>query len=116
MLLPEHAAYPGGAARATWHIEGAIRVFPRAFGTRPAGCWPAEGAISAGTLGMLAAGGFRWTASSAAVLRGSLELTDDRAAQDPLAYNRPYCLGGTGMSCFFRDDKLSDLIGFTLPT
>src|SRR6202008_932612 len=32
------------------------------------------------------------------------------------AYRRPYRLGGTGMSCFFRDDALSDLIGFTYAT
>ncbi|HEY0767602.1 MAG TPA: glycoside hydrolase family 57 protein [Steroidobacteraceae bacterium] len=116
MALPAHAAYAGGAARATWHVEEAIRVFTRVFGTRPAGCWPAEGAISAGTLELLAASGFRWAASSAAVLRGSLELSDAQAAQDPLAYNRPYRLGDTGMSCFFRDDTLSDLLGFTYAT
>jgi alpha-amylase/alpha-mannosidase (GH57 family) len=116
MALPAHAGYPGGAARAGWHIEEAIRVFTRVFGARPAGCWPAEGAISAGTLELLAARGFRWAASSAGVLRHSLELTDTQAAQDPLAYNRPYRLGGTGMSCFFRDDTLSDLVGFTYAT
>jgi alpha-amylase/alpha-mannosidase (GH57 family) len=117
MVLPAHAAYPGGAARATWHIEEAVRVFTRAFGTVPAGCWPAEGAISAATLELLAAhGGFRWAASSASVLRASLALTDTAAAQDSQAYNRPYRLGGTGMSCFFRDDALSDLIGFTYAT
>ncbi|HXY76629.1 MAG TPA: hypothetical protein VEH54_06945, partial [Steroidobacteraceae bacterium] len=111
--LPAHASYPGGAARATWHIEEAIRVFTRAFGHRPQGCWPAEGAISARTLELLAAAGFQWTASSSAVLQGSLSITDSQAGQDPLAFNRPYRLGGTGMSCFFRDDTLSDLIGFT---
>ena len=115
--LPQHALYPGGAARATWHIEEAVRVFTRAFGHAPAGCWPAEGAVSEATLAMLAAsGGFRWTASSSAVLRGSLALTDAQAALDPLAYNRPYRLPGTGMDCFFRDDALSDLIGFTYAT
>jgi len=117
MTLPHHARYPGGAARATWHIEEALRVFTRAFGIRPAGCWPAEGAISAGTLELLASvGGFRWAASSAGVLRLSLAQTDAEAATDPLAYNRSYRLGGTGMSCFFRDDGLSDLIGFTYAT
>jgi alpha-amylase/alpha-mannosidase (GH57 family) len=116
MTLPEHPAYPGGAARATWHIEEAIRVFTRAFGAAPLGCWPAEGAISAATLQLLASHGFRWTASSAAVLRASLALTDPDAARDPLAYHRPYRLGGTGLSCFFRDDALSDLIGFTYAT
>ena len=116
MALPAHAGYPGGAARAAWHVQEGIRVFTRAFGSAPAGCWPAEGAISAGTLELLAAGGFRWAASSAGVLRGSLALTDPEAAEDPLAYNRPYRLGGTGMSCFFRDDTLSDLIGFSYAT
>jgi alpha-amylase/alpha-mannosidase (GH57 family) len=116
MPLPEHPAYPGGAARASWHVEEAVRVFTRAFGSRPVGCWPAEGAISAATLELLARGGFRWAASSAAVLRASLALFDAQAAQDPLAYNRPYRLAGTGMDCFFRDDLLSDLIGFTYAT
>jgi len=116
MPLPEHAGYAGGAARAAWHVDEALRVFTRAFGVRPAGCWPAEGAVSARTLELLATGGFRWVASSATVLRESLALTHADAAQDPLAYNRPYRLAGTGMSCFFRDDMLSDLIGFTYAT
>jgi len=117
MPLPKHAAYAGGAGRARWHIEEAVRVHTRAFGSPPAGCWPAEGAISAATLELLgASGGFRWAASSSAVLRGSLALTDPQAAADPLAYNRPYRLAGTGLSCFFRDDSLSDLIGFTYAT
>jgi alpha-amylase/alpha-mannosidase (GH57 family) len=47
------------------------------------------------------------------VLRGSLST---RAAQDPLAYNRPYALPQSRLSCFFRDDALSDLIGFTYAT
>jgi len=116
MVLPEHAAYPGGAARASWHIAESIRIFTRAFGARPAGCWPAEGAISGRTLELLAAAGFRWSASSAGVLRASLALTDPQAARDRLAYNRPYRLGGTAMDCFFRDDTLSDLVGFTYAT
>jgi alpha-amylase/alpha-mannosidase (GH57 family) len=116
LALPEHAAYPGGAARASWHVEESIRTFTRVFGRRPAGCWPAEGAISGRTLELLASAGFRWSASSASVLRASLALTDTDAARDPLAYNRPYRLGGTAMDCFFRDDTLSDLVGFTYAT
>ncbi|HYB34131.1 MAG TPA: glycoside hydrolase family 57 protein [Steroidobacteraceae bacterium] len=116
MTLPDHPAYPGGAVRASWHVEEAIRVFTRAFGARPAGCWPAEGALSAATLQLLAGHEFRWAASSAGVLRASLSLTDPDAPRDPLAYNRPYRLGGTRMDCFFRDDALSDLIGFTYAT
>jgi alpha-amylase/alpha-mannosidase (GH57 family) len=115
--LPEHAGYPGGVARAAWHIEEAVRVFTRAFGHAPAGCWPAEGAVSEATLKMLeSVGGFRWAASSSGVLRGSLNLSDAQGAADPLSYNRPYRMPGAEMQCFFRDDSLSDLIGFTYAT
>ena len=116
MVLPAHAGYPGGAARSAWHVEEAVRVFTRAFGERPQGCWPAEGAVSRATLELLAANGFRWAASGGAVLRNSLILTDEEAAQETRSYNRPYRLPGSGVECFFRDDNLSDLIGFTYAT
>ena len=116
MALPEHAAYQGGAARAAWHVEEAIRVFTRVFGSRPAGSWPAEGAVSAATLELLAAQGFRWAASGGAVLHNSLDLIDPQVAREPRSYNRPYRPPGTGLNCFFRDDSLSDLIGFTYAT
>src|SRR5262249_48187287 len=85
-------------------------------GMRPAGCWPAEGAISAGTLEMLASAGFRWAASSAGGLRSSLALSDPHPARGPLAYHPPYRPPRPRMDCFFRDDSLSDLIGFTYAT
>jgi alpha-amylase/alpha-mannosidase (GH57 family) len=97
-------------------VEEGLRVFMRAFGVRPAGCWPSEGAISRGTLELLDRAGFKWAASSTNVLRGSLSLTNPQVASDPLAFNRPYQLPGTSMSTFFRDDALSDLIGFTYAT
>jgi alpha-amylase/alpha-mannosidase (GH57 family) len=116
MALPGHAAYPGGSARAVWHVEEAIRAFTRAFGVRPAGCWPAEGAVSDATLELLAAHGFRWAASGGAVLHNSLALGDPHAAREPRSYNRPYRPRGAGIDCFFRDDNLSDLIGFSYAT
>jgi alpha-amylase/alpha-mannosidase (GH57 family) len=116
MQLPEHSGYAGGAERAAWHVEEGIRVFTEAFGVRPAGCWPSEGAISRGTLELLDRYHFRWAATSTNVLRGCLEITDRQVAADPLAYNRPYQVPGTALNCFFRDDSLSDLIGFTYAT
>ena len=121
--VPEHGAAgaPGlsgrGGARAAWHVEEAIRVFTRAFGMRPRGLLARRrGDQRRARSSCSPRRWFPLGASSAAVLRGSLMLTDQRAAEDPLAYNRPYRLGGTGMSCFFRDDALSDLIGFTYAT
>jgi alpha-amylase/alpha-mannosidase (GH57 family) len=112
--LPAHPHYPGGAERAAWHVEEAVRVFTHAFGTRPRGCWPAEGAISDATLQLLAAHGFEWAASGEGVLRGSLEKAGQ--APDPLTADRPYRFAGTQLDCFFRNDALSDRIGFTYAT
>src|SRR5262249_16574482 len=99
--LPQHASYTGGAERAAWHVEEGIGIFEGAFGMRPAGCWPSEGAISRGTLELLDRVGFKWAASSTNVLRGSLLLLNSQAASDSLAYNRPYQLPGSTMSTFF---------------
>ena len=113
MHLPQHSFYPGGAERAAWHIQEGLRVFTSAFGVRPVGCWPSEGAVSRATLELLETSGFRWTATSASVLRNSLA---PQTAEQPLAYNQPYALPQSKLSGFFRDDTLSDLIGFTYAT
>lgn len=113
--LPRHSGYPGGAQRAQWQVTESIRTFEKHFGVRPDGCWPAEGAVNEATVRLLDAHGFRWAASGAAVLRGALaasQLNPD--ATD--SYNRPYQLSGTRLQCFFREVRLSDLIGFTYST
>jgi len=113
--LPQHPAYPGGAQRAEWHVAESIRSFEKYFGRRPDGCWPAEGAVNEPTLRLLDAQGFHWAASGATVLRGALaasHLNPDATE----AYNRPYQLPGTRLHCFFREEGLSDLIGFTYST
>jgi alpha-amylase/alpha-mannosidase (GH57 family) len=116
MALPRHPQYPGGAERAAWHVAEGLRVFTAAFGTRPVGCWPSEGAISRGTLEMLEQAGFKWVASSANVLGASLRVAGAADNDDLRAYNRPYSLPGSKLRCFFRDDTLSDRIGFNYST
>ncbi|HET9390835.1 MAG TPA: glycoside hydrolase family 57 protein [Steroidobacteraceae bacterium] len=116
MTLPHHAGYSGGVERAAWHMEEGLRVFMRAFGVRPTGCWPSEGAVSRPTLEILERFDFRWAATSTNVLRNSLAAVSPQAAEDPLAYNCPYRLPGNSVTTFFRDDALSDLIGFTYAT
>jgi alpha-amylase/alpha-mannosidase (GH57 family) len=113
--LPQHPGYPGGADRAQWHVAESIRSFEKYFGARPDGCWPAEGAVNDPTLRLLDAHGFGWAASGATVLRAALaanHLNPD--ATD--SYNRPYQLPGTRLKCFFREEGLSDLIGFRYST
>ena len=113
--LPQHPGYPGGSERATWHIAEGVRVFTRYFGTPPQGMWPSEGAISTAALQLIDQFGMRWAASSGNVLRASLAATGS-SVDDPQAYQRPCSLPGQRLRVFFRDDRLSDLIGFTYST
>ncbi len=115
--MPQLSRYPGGLERARWHIREGRAVFRRHFGFDAQGCWPAEGGVSTAALRLLADEGFVWAASGATVLGNSLTGTKEFEKQNgkPWLY-RPYLAPGALLSCFFRDDGLSDLIGFTYAT
>jgi len=106
LALPVHAQYPGGTARVDWQLRTARAHFETVFGIPPAGCWPSEGAISDATLQALKSAGFSWTASALGVLVNSTA-----NPRDTEHFHRPYSTP-TGPVCFFRDDGLSDRIGF----
>ena len=108
--LPASSSYPGGAARVDAHIVAAQASHAKRFGAPPVGMWPAEGAISEAFMAQLATQGCRWAASGEGVLRASLArsgIEDARPAYRPWAP-----AGAPGLTMFFRDDRLSDLIGF----
>ena len=106
--LPATGAYPNGLDRARWHLREAQRTHAGRFGSPPAGCWPSEGALSAATLALLDEAGLRWTASGQRVLLNSLGVG---GASSEIVH-RVYRLDGKRVALFFRDDVLSDLIGF----
>lgn len=113
--MPEGAQYPGGKERLDWHINAGKKLFLQHFGQAPIGCWPAEGALSEACITVLNDSGFLWTASGAGVLNNSLR--DSHQAHNYRDSNgtlyRSYQLPNRDIRCFFRDDHLSDLIGFT---
>lgn len=111
--LPEQKQYPGGEERVHWHIEHGRKTFQRYFGMTPTGCWPSEGSISTAALRCFEQSGFRWVASGENVLRNSLGL--DKALRSK-SIHRAYSLDDSKLACFFRDDGLSDLVGFTYST
>ena len=113
LALPCSPVYPGGASRVAAQLGQARTTHQRCFGALPRGLWPAEGAVSAAFLKSVAAADFSWTASSETVLAQSLR----RAGQSDGARGehlyRPWRLAGLpGLALFFRDERLSDLIGF----
>ncbi|MCB1690615.1 MAG: glycoside hydrolase [Halioglobus sp.] len=105
--LPVSTHYPGGIARAQWHIDQGLATFERVFDARPSGLWPSEGGASQQALEMFADSGFRWVASGGSVLNNSHD------AHSKSCSHRVYRFGSADIDCVFRDDGLSDMIGFT---
>jgi alpha-amylase/alpha-mannosidase (GH57 family) len=116
--LPLLSHYPGGEERARTQIEQGLATFQAYFGFKPAGCWPSEGSVSTAALKLFAEAGFRWAASGGAVLQHSMKAsgTVHGLSREQQLY-RPYRMADTGdIACFFRDDGLSDMVGFTYST
>jgi alpha-amylase/alpha-mannosidase (GH57 family) len=105
--LPVITEYPGGEARANWHLQKGLETFERVFGRRPVGLWPSEGGVSQEALALYAGHGFSWVASGGTVLQNSHDATSKSCS------HRVYRFGDIPIDCFFRDDGLSDLIGFS---
>ncbi|MGB8434975.1 MAG: glycoside hydrolase family 57 protein [Burkholderiales bacterium] len=116
--LPQSPVYPGGRARVGNHIESAIAAHERRFGTGPHGLWPAEGGVSEALIRLLGERGLEWTASGERVLANSLTRAEGGPGPRADYLYRAWRLPGVapGLTCFFRDDRLSDLIGFEYKT
>lgn len=113
--LPRATVYPGGRSRVERHLRSARASHEARFGAPPAGVWPAEGALSDGVLEIFAREGVAWTASGQRVLGNTLARANGGAPGGGSGWcYRPYRYRGPAgeVTCFFRDDHLSDLIGF----
>jgi len=111
--LPERAfAFPEDAA---YQLEEAVAFHQRAFGLKPRGVWPSEGAVSPEVADLIVQAGLRWFASDEGVLARSvgMELHRDEheSLMEPQLLYRPYRLPN-GAFAIFRDRVLSDRIGF----
>jgi alpha-amylase/alpha-mannosidase (GH57 family) len=112
VTMPSVTSYPGGEERARWHISEGIATFEQFFAKRPTGCWPSEGGVSGPALGLLEEYGFSWAASGESVFRHSQSHPENEALADSSLY-QGFRMAEGELACFFRDDGLSDLIGFT---
>jgi alpha-amylase/alpha-mannosidase (GH57 family) len=111
---PAASAYPGGHSRSRWHMRKGIELFERCFGRKPHGVWLSEGSISKDAVDLLDEFDMQWTASGENVWRNSAHLS--RLAEQDISSKRALfqAYRATDGRCkiFFRDDGLSDLIGF----
>lgn len=107
--LPASPVYPGGLQRSRWHLEKGKQVFKYYFGFEPAGCWPSEGSISNETIQLCSELNLKWLASGETVLRNSMHKSGIEPGD---CIHTDYQLKDNQIRCFFRDDGLSDCIGF----
>ena len=112
--LPQSLRYPGGRGRVQAHLTSANQTHQVRFGVTPQGIWPAEGAVSTELLELLAEQDCRWVASGEGVLANSLRSANMSLNERAQYLYRPYHVQGaaSAVHCFFRDEHLSDLIGF----
>lgn len=111
---PAAPAYPDGPERSRWHLQHGVEVFEHYFGRKPAGVWLSEGGVSEDALAQLDEMGFAWTASGEGVWRNSCVKSGCRPedTHSKRALFSPVQVDGFKTRVFFRDDGLSDLIGF----
>ncbi|HWU66070.1 MAG TPA: glycoside hydrolase family 57 protein [Methylophilus sp.] len=112
--LPQATTYPDGYTRAISHVEAAQQYHEQVFGHKATGMWPAEGAVSHAALSLLAEEGVAWAATGQGVLANSLRKLGLEHDQPQQYLYQPYKItnGQQDIVCFFRDDQLSDKIGF----
>lgn len=111
---PFYPDYTGGEDRAHWHMQHGLEVFEHYFGIRPRGVWLSEGSVSNEALYLLSEFGFSWTASGEGVWNNSCRLSQLDVDNPDFRRNlfSVQQVGNKDTRVFFRDDGLSDLIGF----
>ncbi len=108
-------SYPHDAER---QLAKGREVFRELFGFFPRGLWPSEGSISPAALELAARAGFEWAATDEILLAKAfgkaIARDPDGVPVDPGWFYRPYAAntGAGAIPVFFRDHRLSDLIGF----
>lgn len=111
---PVANSYPGGLERARWHVREGLRVFEHYLGCKPTGVWLSEGGVSTEALKLLDEFDFDWSASGEGVWHNSrflsgLEANGEEARRSLFC---AHAVDGCKTRMFFRDDGLSDMIGF----
>jgi alpha-amylase/alpha-mannosidase (GH57 family) len=107
-------AHPGDAAT---QVELALGFHRQTFGRAPSGMWPSEGAVSQATIDLLARyPNIRWIATDEHLLARARSQGFERDGygnlRDPRPLYQPYRPSGSGPLVFFRDQVLSDRVGF----
>jgi alpha-amylase/alpha-mannosidase (GH57 family) len=102
--VPVDVRFPEDALE---QLKRARAFITERFGKTPRGIWPSEGSVSDAMSELVAQAGFEWMATDEGILEKSGVHVYDH---DRWKLYRPY--QRHGVTIFFRDRNLSDLIGF----
>lgn len=98
---------------AEWHIEKGRDYFASQFEFQPQGVWPSEGSVSDDACALLAKAGYNYFATSQDILFRSTWADKNHTPLHPDLYRLHQLETKHGnLDCIFRDQHLSDLIGF----
>ncbi len=107
-------------ADADQHIVRGLDEAERLLGARPTGMWPGEGSVAQLVMGLFSKDGVEWVATGEDVLAQSLGIGSftrdaNETVQEGSQLYRPWTAEPNrppNVGMFFRDVRLSDLIGF----
>ncbi len=110
--LPEYRLNFNWKVDAELQVKRGLDYMEKLFGRRPEGIWPSEGSLSEEALEILESGGVKWTATDEKIVERSL--SESGADPDLISRSKfkPWSFRKGDMRIFFRDNYLSDLIGF----
>lgn len=95
---------------ARWHVSEACRFYREVFGVDAKGFWPAEGSVAPSMVPLLAEQNIRYFASDEEILAQTLGKPANRLSGFLNDLYQPYKI--RNLSVIFRDQYLSNLIGF----
>jgi len=110
--LPAHRfRHPEEAER---QVRISLDYFRKQLDWKIAGMWPSEGSVSEDAVKLMSEQGIRWISTDSNVLARSLSRNGEPAYLSPEIMYQPYRFNTDAgeMNIFFRDQMLSDLIGF----
>jgi len=104
MTLPPRFSHLADAHR---QVKTGLEYMEETFGRRPVGMWPGENAVSDEALRIIAQNGVTWVNTDEQLLRK----TRPNKSRSELIY-APYSFQDTQLKVAFRDQEISDIIGF----
>ncbi len=102
------------------HVIRGLDTAERLLGRRPVGMWPGEGSVAQLVMSLFSKNGVQWVATGESVLAksigiGSFERATNEVPIEAADLYRPWSAQlnrNPDLPMFFRDDRLSDLVGF----